>query len=298
MTSRPTYRQGVILILTAGIMWSLMGLLIRLIGDVGTWQVLLYRSLGMVPVLFIAIALRSGGHPLRAVAATGLAGVIGGASLVGAFAGAIFAIQSTTVANAVFLFSATPLLSAILGRVILGERVQPQTWIAIGVALAGIFIMVRDSLSAGAGLGNLAALLSAAAFAVFTVMTRRRNFGDPMPVILMGALFSAATAAVMIGMRGDSFVIAPRGIAIAMAAGAILLGLGLSIFAVGGRVVPAAEMSLLSLLEVLLGPIWVWLFLDETASAATLVGGAVVLAAIVFNTLAGQRRTSVITAPP
>ena len=224
--------------------------------------------------------------------------MIGGASLVGAFAGAIFAIQSTTVANAVFLFSATPLLSAILGRLILGERVQPQTWIAICVALAGIFIMVRDGLSAGAGLGNLAALLSAAAFAVFTVMTRRRNFGDPMPVILLGAVFSAATAAVMIGMRGDSFAIPPRGIAIAMAAGAIILGLGLSIFAVGGRVVPAAEMSLLSLLEVLLGPVWVWLFLNETASAATLVGGAVVLAAIVFNTLAGQRRGAAAAAPP
>jgi drug/metabolite transporter, DME family len=298
MTTHPTYRQGVILILTAGVMWSLMGLLIRLVGDVGTWQVLFYRSLGMVPVLFVAIALRSSGHPFRAIAATGLIGVIGGASLVGAFAGAIFAIQSTTVANAVFLFSATPLLSAILGRAILGERVQPQTWIAIGIALAGIFIMVRDGLSAGAGLGNLTALLSAAAFAVFTVLTRRRSFGDPMPVILLGALFSMATAALMIGLRGDTFVVAPRSIAIAMAMGAVILGLGLSIFAIGGRVVPAAEMSLLALLEVLLGPVWVWLFLDETASAATLVGGAVVLAAIVFNTLAGQRRGAAAPTPP
>jgi drug/metabolite transporter (DMT)-like permease len=284
-----TYRQGVVLIVAAGILWSLMGLLIRLIGDVGTWQVLFYRSVGMIPVLFAAIAIRSGGHPFRAIRATGLPGIISGASLIGAFAGAIFAIQSTTVANAVFLFSATPFLSALLGLVILREPVRLHTWIAIAIAMAGIFLMVRDGIAIGAGLGNAAALLSSLCFAVFTVLTRWGDMPDQMPAILIGAVLSSATAAAMIVAGGVGFAVPLPGMLIAMAMGAVILGLGLSIFALGGRVVPAAEMSLLALLEVLLAPVWVWLFLGETTGSAILTGGAVVLAALVFNTLAAPR---------
>ncbi len=297
MRNSITYRQGVALIIAAGILWSLMGLLIRLVGDATTWQVLFYRSLGMIPVLLIALTVRTGGHPLASVARSGMTGLIGGISLIGAFAGAIFAIQSTTVANAVFLFSVTPLLSALLGWLVLGERVRPTTWIAIAIALAGIFLMVREGLSLGAGWGNLAALFSAACFAVFTVLTRWRNMPDATPAILIGAVLSAAVAAVMIGLRSDGFALPPQSILIAMCMGAVILGLGLSIFALGGRVVPAAEMSLLALLEVLLGPVWVWLVLGETTTSATLVGGAVVLAALVFNTLAGQRTRISATAP-
>jgi len=290
MTKALTYRQGVLLVLAAGFIWSLMGLLIRLVGEVSTWHVLFYRSAGMVPVLWVMLWIRSGGAPLAALRRAGWAGLAGGACLVAAFACAIFAIQSTTVANAVFLFSATPLMSALLGRIFLGEAVRAVTWIAIAVALAGIFIMVREGLAAGAGAGNLAALASAAAFAVFTVLTRRPEMPDATPAILTGALLSILAAAAMIAAAGDSFAIPLPGALIALAMGAVILGIGLSMFALAGRVVPAAEMSLLALLEVILGPVWVWLFLGETASAGTFAGGAIVLAALVFNTLAGQPR--------
>src|SRR5690606_6560078 len=105
------YRRGVALVVAAAVVWSLKALAIRLMGDAGTWQVLFWRSLGLVPVLFLVIFRRSDGKPLALVRATGWAGAIGGMGLVFAFAGAIFAIQAAPVANAVFLFAAAPLMT-------------------------------------------------------------------------------------------------------------------------------------------------------------------------------------------
>ncbi len=285
-----SYRQGVALVVAAGIMWSFMGLFIRLAGDISTWQLLFYRSAGIIPVLALVLAVSARGHVFRALAAGGIAGPIGGACLVGSFAFAISAIQSTTVANAVFLFSATPLMSAVIGRVLIGEAVRPVTWAAIAVALVGVFLMVREGLTLGAGWGNFAALASSALFAVFTVLTRSRGLADPTPSILIGAAMSVATAAVVITARGESFAIAPASMAICLGMGAVILGVGLFIFALGGRAIPAAEMSLLALLEVILGPVWVWLFLGEAATGGTLLGGAVVLAALAVNGAGTTRR--------
>ena len=102
-----SYLRGAALVVGGAVLWSMMGLAIRLIGDATTWQILFWRSLGMAPVLFAFIAWRSGGRPFARIRAAGLTGLAGGLALVFAFAGAIYAIQSTTVANAVFLFAAS-----------------------------------------------------------------------------------------------------------------------------------------------------------------------------------------------
>ena len=155
------YSTGVIFVLVAGILWSLMGLMIRQITVAGTWEVLFWRSVGVLPVLFGLIAWRSRGDLATRLLGVGLPGLVGGLGLILAFAGAIFAIQNTTVANAVFLFSASPFLAAVLGFLILKENVRRATWVAIAIAAVGMFIMVREGLNGGALAGNLAALASA-----------------------------------------------------------------------------------------------------------------------------------------
>ena len=289
MTGNSDYRRGIALVVTGAALWSLMPLAIRQMGDAGAWQVLFYRSVALIPFLYWVVHRRSGGRTGARLRATGRAGVIGGIGLVFAFAGAIVAIQEVPVANAVFLFAAAPLITAVLAWLLLGEPVRRATWGAIAVAAAGIFVMVREGLVLGAGLGNIAALLSAAGFATFTVTLRWRRLDDMLPAVMVGGILSALVGAAVILARGESFALPVQSLGLAAVMGAGLLGLGMASYTAGSRVVPAAEIGILSLVEMMLAPIWVWLFLGERASAATFAGGAVLLGAIALNALTGMR---------
>lgn len=289
MDQEISYRSGVVLVLAAAVLWSLHALAIRLIGEAGTWQVLFYRSLGMVPVLFLTVTIRSGGHPFRRIRMAGWPGVIGGTGLVFAFAGAIYAIQVTTVANAVFLFAAAPLFTAVMAWLVLREPVRRATWGAIALAGTGMFVMVREGLAIGAGWGNLAAIASAAGFSAFTISLRWGRVANMLPSVLTGGVLSVIVAGAVIAARGESFALPPRAIVIAMLMGAFLLAFGLAIYTIGSRVVEAAELGLLSMVEVMLAPVWVWLILGEGASIGTFLGGAILLAAIAFNAATGMR---------
>ncbi len=284
------YSTGVICVIAAGTLWSLMGLALRQIDDASVWAILFWRSVGMVPVLLAYITWSSNGQPINAIRNIGIAGTIGGLGLVFAFAGAIYAIQSTTIANAVFLFTASPFVAAILGWICLREQVRPTTWAAIAMAIVGMFIMVREGLALGAMNGNIAALLSAAGFGAFSVALRWGKLSDMTPAILLGGLFSIAAAAMILTLQGQPIIVSPHDMILSMAIGAIILATGLSLYTIGSRVIPAADLTLISMVEVMLAPIWVWLFLNETASVNTFIGGAILLVAVAFNALSGARQ--------
>ncbi|MEM9063550.1 MAG: DMT family transporter [Pseudomonadota bacterium] len=284
------YRRGVLLILAAGICWSLMGIGIRLMEAATAWQILFYRSIALAAFLFCVISVLSAGRPLAVIAAAGIGGMIGGLALVGAFSGAVVAIQMTTVANAMFLFAAAPFLSAILGLVILGEAVRPGTWAAMAVATVGIVIMVWDGISGGQWLGNVLALGSALAFAVFTIVLRYWKGGDMMPAVMWGGIFTALIAGAACLITGQGFAITGHDLVLAGVLGVIQVGLGLVLCTIGARTVPAAEVALLTLSEVVLGPLWVALILSEIPSTPTLIGGVILLAALALNALSGMRR--------
>lgn len=281
------YGTGVLLVVAAGLIWSLQGLAFRQIASTDTWAVLFWRSAGTLAALIVLLSLTAGRAPLAAMRRAGIPGVAGGIGLVFAFAGSIYAMQATTIANAVFLFSASPFFAAILGWILLGERVRPATWAAIGLAAFGMWVMVRGGLADGALAGNVAALVSALGFAGFTVALRWGRLTEMLPAVALGAVFAALTAAAVQGARGASLALPPADIAITMAIGAGIVGLGLAMYTYGSRGIPAAELTLLSQIEVLLGPVWVFVFLNESASAATFAGGAILTAAVVFNGLSG-----------
>jgi DME family drug/metabolite transporter len=294
------YGTGVALCLAAGTIWSLMGLGLRQIESASVWQILFWRSIGMIPVLLGFMWWTSRGRPLAALRAVGLAGIAGGLGLVLAFAGAIYAFQTTTVANAVLLFAASPFVAAVLGWLILREAVRPSTWVAIAIAVFGMYLMVSDGLETGAFAGNMAALLSAAGFGIFSVALRWGHVGDMMPVAFLGSIFSSFFAAGVLIFLGEPILALPQDMAVSFAIGFVVVAMGMVLFTLGSRVVPAAELTLLSLVEVLLGPIWVWLALGETASQNTLIGGGVLLAGVVFNAVMGARspRQEGVAEPP
>jgi len=290
---RPTYVVGVVLVLLAGAFWSSMGVGIRLIEAANVWQILLYRSVSLALFLFAIIAWRSGFRPLARIRKAGLAGAIGGAGLVVAFSGGIYAIQTTSVANAMFLFASSPFLAAFLGWMILREPVRRATWIAMLVGVAGVAVMVANGISAGRMAGNLSALLAAGGFAVFAIALRWGKLEDMLPAVFLAGVFATLTAALACWIGEYAYTIPANDVAIALALGVFQIGVGLTIFTIGSKVVPAAELALLSMTEVLLAPIWVWLFLGETADPETLLGGAILLLAIAGNALSGLRRKPV-----
>lgn len=283
------YRRGILLVLMAGLCWSLMGIGIRLTEAATAWQILFWRSLALALFLFVVLSVTTSGRPFQAIRRAGWGGIVGGMALVGAFSGAVIAIQMTTVANAMFLFAAAPFLSAILGLVLLGEAVRRGTWLSMVVALAGIAIMVGNGIAVGNTLGNVLALGSACSFAVFTIALRRWRDAGMLPSVMLGGLMTAAVAGIACYVTGDGFAVSERDLALSAGMGFIQVGLGLVLCTIGARSVPAAEVALLTLSEVILGPLWVALFLSEIPSTATLIGGAVLLFALVINTLSGVR---------
>ena len=173
---------------------------------------------------------------------------------------------------------------------ILREQVRHATWVAMLFAIIGIAIMVINGFAAGRLVGNLSALLSATGFAVFTVALRWGTLEDMLPAVFLAGVFAIITGALVCEFNGYGFALPRNDIVISMSMGVFQVGMGLVIYTIGSRVVPAAELTLLSMTEVMLGPLWVWIFIGETVSFFTLVGGAVLMLAIAGNALSGLRR--------
>lgn len=290
------YRTGTILVMTAGFLWSWQALIIRHIEVASPWVVLTWRSLSMIPVLLLFLAWRKRGSPLPTILRSGQAGVIGGIGLVVAMGGAILAFQTTTIANAAFIFAASPFIAAILGRLFLAERVATRTWLAICLAILGIFFMVNDGLAAGALVGNIAAIMSAFGFAVFSVSLRWRKIEDSLPVALIGAVFAVIAGGIASLYSGQSLNIPFSDIMLCVLMGTVTMACGMLLYSIGSRVVPSAELTLMSNTEVILAPFWVWLILGETASMTTLLGGMIVLSALLFNAFSGITKPATATA--
>ena len=283
------HKYAIFYVFAAGVLWSTVGLGIRIIEDAVVWQILLYRSISMCMFLYVVIRLRSKESPFSQIKRTGFPAILAGLSLVLAYSGGIYAIQNTSVANAMLLFATAPFMAAVLGWLVLKEPVRVATWGAILLALCGIAIMFFNKTGDLAFLGSLAALGSALGFAIFTVALRWGRTGEMLPSVFLSGLFAAAITSAICLIQDISLALSLQDGSVAMGMGVFQVGAGLILYTLGSRSLPAAELALLSLAEVLLGPFWVWLFLNETASPNTLIGGSVLLVAIVGNAISGKR---------
>ena len=157
-------------------------------------------------------------------------------------------------------------------------------------ALVGIFIMVWEGILLSRIIGNVAALISALGFAVFTISLRWKKLEDMLPTVFMAGLFAIIIAGAICQIKGYGLDIPKHDIWIALALGVFQVGAGLILYTLGSKAVPSAELALLSMTEVIFGPFWVWLFLGETAGVYTLLGGMILLIAIASNALSGLFR--------
>jgi len=281
VTFRPdAARRGGLLVACAAVCWSSGGLIARLV-TTGPWTTSLWR--GLFASLFLTLVLRIANR--RNIVAQWRDG--GGPVLIAAVCMAtastcfIFALSRTSVANTLILMSTGPFVAGLLGFLLLGERVAPRTWLTMAVALAGAVVMVSNSYDGGAIVGDLLAVVMAGSFATATVVVRRHPQIQMAPA---AALATALTALVALPLS-DPLATAPRDLVLLAFFGVGQFGAGFLLFMAGARLIPAAESSLIGMLETVLGPLWVWLVLDERPGTATLTGGALILAALLANTL-------------
>ncbi len=286
-----SFTRGRGLVLLSGVFLSIGGPLIRLLESASEWQFLTYRAAAVVAVLSVVIAVRYPGRLLATLRAAGWTGAIAGFFLACAFVGFVFSITHTTVANTLFLLSAAPFAAALLGWLVLGEVVSRATWLAMLGAFAGVAVMIGEGISEGDLFGDLAALGAALGFAGFAVALRRGRAVDMVPAVVFAGIISGVTSALMAYLMGAGLLIPLRDVGLSFAYGGVGIAGGLLLFTLGSRYVPAAELTLLSLTEVILGPIWVWLAFAEQPSRLTLLGGAILLASITAQTIHGVRRS-------
>lgn len=277
------------LVVLAGALWSTGGVLVRLVESADGRQIVLWRSLFTALLIVAVLAWRRRGGLLANLVALGWYGPLAGICLVGAFLGFVESVLRIPVANALFILASQPLLAAGFGWLLLGERPRGATLLAMPLALSGIVLMVAPGLGPADPVGSLCAFGSALGFALFSVALRGAPATDKTPAVLQGALLAALVCAIiLIANAGPAaLLIPPQDIALCAIMGIGQIGLGMLAFAAGARHLTAAELGLLALSEVVLGPVWAWLVLGEIPAIATLAGGALVLVAVAGQVTAG-----------
>jgi len=275
-----TGRRGALLVASAAICWSSGALIARLVAT-GPWTTNLWRSL--FACVFLALALsavnrRSIVAQCRALGASGVAVAVCMSLSSTCF---ILSLSHTSVANTLILMSTGPYVAGVLGWLVLGERVAIRTWLCMGVALAGAVVMVSGSATRAALVGDLLAVVMATSFATATVIVRRH---PDVPMAPAAVLATALTALVALPLA-TPLEASGRDLILLAFFGVAQFGVGFLLFMKGARLLPAAETSLIGMLETVLGPIWVWLVLGERPGDAALAGGALILGALLANTL-------------
>lgn len=282
--------SGALLVLAAGACWSLAGLFLRAMERADSWQVLIYRSAATLLFVLAMLWHRSRGAPWRSIAALGWIGPLAGAALASAMLLFIVALNLTTVFDVVMVLCISPLLAAGLGRLLLGERVRRMTWAAMLLAALGVGVMVHAGLTLGGLSGILLSLAATLGFALFTVALRSAKVQDTLPAVAWAGLFGLLVSLLVVVAAGRSPLVPLHDVALAASMGALQIGVGMLFFTAGAKRLTAGEAALLALSEVVLAPVWVWLAFDEVPSRTTLLGGAILLAAMLLQTASGLRR--------
>lgn len=292
MPNLTTHQRAIILMIIAPTLWSIAGVFTRHLEEARGFEITLWRSL--FAGLFVAAAMLWQHGPSKSIQVVKSGGsmlVLSGMMWCVMFVCFMIALTKTTVANTLIVMSISPLATALLAWIVLRQMIPQRTWIAIAAAFVGICVMFVHGIG-GVGGEHLQGMLIAAAVplaaAVNLIAIKRAGQGvDLIPAVLLGSVFSVLLMLPFAWPLQASL----HDVTLLAILGVFQLGLPCMLMVMAARSLSAPEVSLLALLEVLLGPLWAWLGAGEVPAAATLAGGALVIGALVFNEAAGLRRS-------
>jgi len=272
--------QGALIILFTGAVFSFGGLAFRLTNDISSWQYLIFRGIGAFAVAAVVLAYRYRGRVDALVSSIDVSHVVAGVLFGAISAVFIVALEVTTVAFILFLQTLAPITAAYFSWILLRERVSRAALIATAVSIIGVGVMVSGTVTDDVRPASLIAIAIPIIFGLYATLIRRAATIDALVPIAIGGVVLIGCGLVAVALF-DNFDVSLSDAAIGVFAGSALLAIPLSVFNLAQRVVPASESALLLMSEVVLAPLWVWIFVDETPEPTTLVGGAIIFVAVV-----------------
>ena len=282
-------KAAIPVVLIAGLFWSFGPYVVRHIDDAQQvpWQYLFTRGIVIFIILNLFLYLEEGNDFIENYKKIGISGLLGGVGLGIAMITFIYSITNTSAAVTLLCLAAMPFITALLGFMFLKEEISINVWIAIGIAAVGIIIMAADNTGKNTILGFVFGIVSSIGFSVFSVTLRWRKDTPKFTTVAIAGIFCALISAIMLTINELNFLSSGKNHAL-FATHGTLVCLGLILYSIGSKNIPAAELTLLSLTEVIGGIFWVWLpilGINEIPSQSTIIGGFLIFLSIIYYSL-------------
>ena len=294
------YLIGFLLVFFAGLLWSFGVVTVRYMidGHQYVFQYLFCRGISIAIILLCFLLYKEGFSFYKNFAKVGLPGVGGGFCLGIAMTGFIFSITMTTAAVTLFMLATMPFIAAIVAYFVLGENLRKLTFISMIIAFVGVCIMIYNDSLEGSVLGALTGFFSATGFALYTVTIRWRPDTPKFTTVVLAGSFCAVFSFLMLGTTLESFRFMPViNVYLSLLHGCIVAS-GLILYSLGAKYLPAAELALLSLMEVVGGVLWVWIpafGINEIPSKTAILGGVIISFAVILHGIGAKRKSMPIT---
>ena len=273
---------GTILVLLGAICLSFGGIIVKSFEGANLWQILFWRQFffSIVVALYLLIAFKK--NFFKSFRSSGLPGVIAGVFLGVGFSAYVFAMYHTTVANTLFIISTETIFLALFGYIFLKEKINLVTLISIIMGMSGVLLIIGSSLSIQSNtqfFGNIVAFIMPISFAVLVVIVRKYPKIDMVP-----SQFIAGVIAALIGyLVAGKLSVSPHDLFLGFLAGTFQIGFGFIMITIGSQTTPAAVVGILMLTEAVFGPLWAWLFINEIPPVSVIIGGSIIISAILFE---------------
>ena len=272
---------GYILCLMGAFFLSWGGLLVREWQGGDIWQILFWRAFFFSITLVVFLYSIYKNEVLSIIKKSGFPGLLGGITTSIGFIAYIFSMTETTVANVLFIISTQTIWLAIFGYFFLKEKITTKTFLSIILAMTGIVVMIGGSLNTGSLFGNLIALFIPINFAFLILLIRKFSKLDLVPALFYGGIIIMIVAFFM----SDTILVSKNNLLVGFLLGTFQHACGFICIVIGARSTPAAVVGLLMLFETLLGPLWVYIFLNEIPPVSVFIGGSIIVIAVIFKTL-------------
>ena len=300
MSSSNLYLKGFFLVFFAGLFWSFGAPTVRYMvnGHDFVFHYLFYRGISIAIILIVYLIFTEGFLFYKNFFKIGISGFLGGVFLSTAFIGFIFSITMTTAAVTLFMLATMPFIAAILGFIILGEKLKIVTLFTMVIAFVGVVIMVYNDSIGGSILGALIGFISATGFACYTITIRWKPETPKFTTVVLAGIFCSIFSFVVLGASAEPLKQMPNINSYLSILHGILVACGLILYSMGARYLPSAELTLLSLMEVVGGVLWVWIpifGINEVPSFTIIIGGSIITIAVLIHGFAASRKREPVT---